>query len=646
MLLLSAGGWQCHSSSWSQRRWSLHRRVEQACQHSHRSCVCQRRPPVGEWSPWSAGACVELGQGKEAEKYSVFEEVEAIVPLDGCSPFPGCSAESRDDGEACFLTGGSKGQMRVWTVGGTCVYPSAKEGDDCDGDKDAVHRIKHLLPRRANSSVAMVTYNQTISMVEMDEDGFSTEKHLVGFHEEILDAVFAGDRHVLALATNSNELRLLDTDSQDCRILAGHSGIIMGVSSASDGSWLATCSKDQTVRVWSADSDGRYRCTGVGHGHTGPVGAVACNRRVDRSAFLVSGAKDCTVKVWDVRLAEDVPGLRTLSVRFTQPAHKKDINSVAVAPNDKLLASGSADRTAKLWNAVDGTLVGVLTGHRRGVWCVAFSPVDKCLATASGDATVRLWSLTDFAVVRMFEGHSQSVLRVVFTTAGTQLTSAGGDGLIKVWNVRSGDCMTTLDNHDDRVWAVCFDSKEECFVSGGSDSTLLVWRDCTQQVQERDCAARAEQALQEQELANLLERQMFDRALALALTLDQPFRLHGIIMQILEADGEKQTDAVPMPRLMSILRPLRDDQVCTLLRFASVWNTNARHSRAAQAVLHCLLRLHRPEHLAELADDEGVRSLESFVAYSQRHLQRLSNLLQQSSFLEYSWRKMKPAWKF
>lgn len=87
------------------------------------------------------------------------------------------------------------------------------------------------------------------------------------------------------------------------------------------------------------------------------------------------------------------------------PLHSlQDINSVAVSPNDKLLATGSQDRTAKLWSLAGGAdlgLLGVFRGHRRGVWTVCFSPVDQVLATSSADGTSKLWSLQDFSCLKV-----------------------------------------------------------------------------------------------------------------------------------------------------------------------------------------------------------------------------------------------------
>lgn len=133
----------------------------------------------------------------------------------------------------------------------------------------------------------------------------------------------------------------------------------------------------------------------------------------------MTASQDRTAKIWDLSsLAEDserqdqdeVKGLRSLT---TQKIHDKDINSLDISPNDKLLVSGSQDRTAKLFS-IDYekkgknseskgklTQLGVFKGHKRGVWSVKFSSTDQCLATASGDRTVKLWSLGDFACIKV-----------------------------------------------------------------------------------------------------------------------------------------------------------------------------------------------------------------------------------------------------
>lgn len=92
---------------------------------------------------------------------------------------------------------------------------------------------------------------------------------------------------------------------------------------------------------------------------------------------------------------------RSECLSFTTCSHHQDINSLAVSPNDKLLATGSQDRTAKLWALPQCQLLGVFSGHRRGLWNVQFSPTDQVLATASADGTIKLWALQDFSCLKV-----------------------------------------------------------------------------------------------------------------------------------------------------------------------------------------------------------------------------------------------------
>ncbi|KAJ1564208.1 Transducin (beta)-like 3, partial [Cladochytrium tenue] len=220
-------------------------------------------------------------------------------------------------------------------------------------------------------------------------------QELVGFSDEIVDLTFVTpNESMVALASNSEQICVQDLNSSKCDILYGHNGTVLSLAASGDGLLLASGSRDRTGRVC-------FVPVGLCTGHTESVGAVAFSRK--NSNFLVTGSGDRTFKKWDTaQLGKWKAGSGELHLKtaFTVFAHEKEINSVAVAPNDKLIATGSADKTAKLWSSLDGSLVGTCQGHKKGVWSVQFSPVDQVLATASGDKTVRLWSVADYSCLK------------------------------------------------------------------------------------------------------------------------------------------------------------------------------------------------------------------------------------------------------
>jgi WD40 repeat protein len=76
----------------------------------------------------------------------------------------------------------------------------------------------------------------------------------------------------------------------------------------------------------------------------------------------------------------------------THPAPRQFSEGVAFSPNGRLLASGSWDKTVRLWDVTIGTLQHTLH-HGNWVYAVAFSPDDRLLAAGTGGNRVVLWEV-------------------------------------------------------------------------------------------------------------------------------------------------------------------------------------------------------------------------------------------------------------
>ncbi|XP_076026765.1 transducin beta-like protein 3 [Genypterus blacodes] len=572
----------------------------------------------------------------------VYEAVEGVTMLPEDQDLTQIGVTSKD---LHFVTAGSKGVLRAWEAStGRCVYTQTlpcstgpEEEKEAGGEEDNNPRcLTHLLHLRASSRLATVTAEHNILLYQLP--GLTTQQQFVGYNDEVLDVKFLGkdDSHIV-VATNSCQLKVFELLTNSCQILYGHTDTVLSLDVFRKGFLFASCSKDKSVRVWQMDAgSGRVHCVAQGSCHANAVGSISCSKM--KVSFVVSGSQDCTVKVWDLPADLSTTGpddMHQLTARATEKAHDKDINSVAVSPNDKLLASGSQDRTAKLWSvAGEGAvgLLGVFRGHRRGVWAVCFSPVDQVLATSSADGAAKLWSLQDFSCLKTFEGHDASVLKVIFVSRGTQLLTSGSDGLVKLWTIKTNECVKTLDAHQDKVWGLHASCKDDKMATGSADSNITIWTDVSEVELAEEQAKQEDQILKQQELSNLLHEKKYLKALGLAISLDQPHTVLSVIKAIRLGEDDQEL-------LERTVLKLRVDQKESLLRYCAAWNTNARNCLDAQAVLQVLLTHLTPE---ELLQYQGARAhLEALIPYTERHMQRMGRLLQASMFLNYMWQKMR-----
>jgi WD40 repeat protein len=136
------------------------------------------------------------------------------------------------------------------------------------------------------------------------------------------------------------------------------------------------------------------------------------------------------------------------------------------------LASGSYDKTVKLWDTQTGQENATLTGHGDWVSSVAFSLDGMTLASASYDKTVKLWDTQSGQESATLTGHGDAVLSVAFSPDGMTLASASKDRTIKLWDARSGQERATLTGHGSYVYSVTFSPDGMTLASASLENLL------------------------------------------------------------------------------------------------------------------------------------------------------------------------------
>ncbi|CAG8465066.1 6401_t:CDS:10 [Gigaspora rosea] len=528
--------------------------------------------------------------------FPIFETIETLGVLR-----PNTKINNMDEefeGEL-FYTGGDKGIIRIWDI------QTGKLIQTQEPEKNTKHIISDIIYLRKGNVLTTVTSDQNILFYQITS-GLKRVKQIVGYNDEIIDLAYVGkDETHLAIATNTEQINLYNIKSFDFNIIYGHTDIVICLDKSYDGTVLISGSKDHTARIWSIDVDNenfdnRVNCLSICIGHTAAIGTVALSKKSLK--FCLTGSQDRTIKYWDLSHLDRSKSDESFRPKalYTNKAHDKDINSIAVAPNDKIFATGSQDKTVKIWSVDDGKLLGICSGHKRGVWSVQFSPVDQTIVTSSGDKTIKIWSTTDFSCLKTFEGHTNTVLKALFLTSGTQLMSCGSDGLLKLWTIKSNECIATLDNHTEKIWALTARKDENVVASGGADSLINLWEDCTTEEMEKRVKEEEEQILKEQDLANYLLKKDYKNAITLAMSLNQPFRLLNLFKEILDNRAEGDTSITGSESIDKIITTLSKEDIEQMLKYIRDWNTNAKNFRTAQTILNAILKTFSSEELLEI----------------------------------------------
>lgn len=193
--------------------------------------------------------------------------------------------------------------------------------------------------------------------------------------------------------------------------------------------------------------------------------------RVDGMAFspdgklLASGSADNTIKLWDTASRREV---RTLA------GHTGGIKAVAFRPDGQWLASGGIDGNIKFWEAGSGKQVSNFPGNG-SVSAIAFSPDGRRFAAGNMEKVIKLWDLSSGGE-RTLSEHKGFVTTLAFSPDGHWLASGSADKTVKIWEVQSGRVVATLSSHTDRITTLSFSRDGVWLATGSFDTRVKLWK--------------------------------------------------------------------------------------------------------------------------------------------------------------------------
>ncbi|MEZ4384368.1 MAG: protein kinase [Nannocystaceae bacterium] len=324
-------------------------------------------------------------------------------------------------------------------------------------------------------------------------------RELKGHTEELSSARFAADGALAVTTSRDNTVRVwpLRRDA-DAAALLRHDAAVACVAYDPRGEHLLTCAGEREVWWWRAGAsaplrrlrhsaavvDARFADDGAAIVTVTSDGAIRrWPRKGDAEVLVTAGARDLR------RAAYHPPSGRLLSAAMVEQAWLRDaaspgeehvlrghtgtLHALAFSADGRLVATGSSDRSARLWGA-DGRHRALLGPHSGRVTAIAVRGDALEVATASWDKRVRVWGV-DGRLKATLVGHEGPVWSVAYSPDGSHLVSAAEDRSVRVWPADGRGEAILLRGHHGPVLAATYRPDGRAIASASADGDARIW---------------------------------------------------------------------------------------------------------------------------------------------------------------------------
>jgi len=398
----------------------------------------------------------EAGTGKELDPQKGPDGQNARVNFGSIAP---------DGKTAAFFKFGQPPTLILWDLAA---------GKELRKVETGANMYPNMMNFSGNSkSLALRTQDDSIRVYDV-ASGKETQ-HVAGSSSQFGPAssnlAFSADGSLLVTGTNGNTVRQFDVaNGKELTQSSGHHGSVVALAASADGKTVVTRGGNNSIHVWDAATGKEAKR------FTLPAGTNQIAFSADGSMMAIAsqdfqkGAAEVQLGIWDVKEGKE---LRQWKVG------QNGLNTLALSPDGKTVASRDYTNAIKLWDAAKGTeLKTVAEGPKnaggndniqlaaalRPGWGfgmnqgLIFSPdstllagigtdgamggvkpgFDRALPVVQGVGTLRIWDVGTGKVVRKFDPSKTGFSSFGFSADGRTLATINYDNTISLWEAASG----------------------------------------------------------------------------------------------------------------------------------------------------------------------------------------------------------------
>lgn len=184
------------------------------------------------------------------------------------------------------------------------------------------------------------------------------------------------------------------------------------------------------------------------------------------NTLLATGSADFSACIYD---------LNDMKLLHKCEGHIGTVYSVKISHTGEYLATGSSDSTARLWEVATGRTLRLFVAHTGSVISLDFHPNCLYLATGSSDQNIRMWCLSKAVTLRLLVGCKSMVFAVTYSPAGKYLASASDDRRIRIWDLLTSKALVELRYEGSPCYRLIWNKSGSELCAGSNNAIIRVW---------------------------------------------------------------------------------------------------------------------------------------------------------------------------